>query len=145
MLSRTPTQPNAIAVHEAGYLIAARVLGVELRRTRTDRALRRYTNDILDEARTDPERAAIVMLAGGAALRRFDPNVTGANDELEARQSIFKELLSRYGFRSGLTPAFKRDYIAVRHDELAAAAQRLVTEHWPLIEAEAANLAKTKV
>jgi hypothetical protein len=140
MLTRASTLHDAIAIHEAGYAVAARVLDAALRPTRLDRGLRRYANDVLDEARTDPEWAAIVMLAGGAALRRFDPNVSGANDEVEARTSILREMLSRYGVPSSLTPSFKRSYIAQRHDELAAQAKTLVAEHWPLIEAEAERL-----
>lgn len=66
---------EAIAYHEAGYLVAASVAQVQIRTPRcTVGGLRRSASHVLDlDAITDPDdiyAAALVMLAGAAALRR---------------------------------------------------------------------------
>src|SRR5262245_55054505 len=89
--------------------------------------LRRCCRDVVDLRRvegTERDKAALVMLAGGAALRRYDPNLSGDRDDPEALDQIFDALRARFG--SPLAPAHVRSHVKLRHDELAAEAQRLV-------------------
>jgi hypothetical protein len=130
---------ESIAAHEAGYAVAARILGIPLRPTRLDRGLRRYGNDVMcigETEITDPnvyERCALVMLAGQAALQRHTPTAMGDNDLIEARNLIFECLRMRYGVPP---KELIRGYTDQRCSELATEANRLVLEHWREIEAE---------
>jgi hypothetical protein len=90
MLSRTPTLESAIALHEAAYIVAARVLGVELRPTTLDRGIRRHAGGVIDTDVDDGspevlERQALVMLCGEAALQVYAPTARLAViDDIEA-------------------------------------------------------------
>jgi hypothetical protein len=142
MLTRPKTLRDAICFHEAGYLVAARVLGIPLHPTQLDCGLRRYDGDVINLAALGPiddlDKAAVVFLAGRIALRRYDPDNTGDNDEIQARDLIFGALRLRFG--KALTPDHVRSHMMLRMTELTAQAERLVAEHWPAIEVEAARL-----
>jgi hypothetical protein len=145
MFARTKQQRNlleAIAYHEAGYLVAASVAQVPIRKPRNIvGGLRRCASHILDlDAITEPEdiyAAALVMLAGAAALRRYDASANGS-DEVEASVLLFNGFFARFG--GGLTPADVRSRMRLRCAELAAQAESLVAERWCEIQGEAARL-----
>ena len=145
MLACTKQQRSlleAIAYHEAGYLIAASVAQVPVRKPRCNLGgLRRCASHVLDlGAITEPEdiyAAALVMLAGAAALRRYDASASGS-DEVEASVLLFNGLFARFG--GGLTPTAVRSYMRLRCAELAAQAEGLVAERWCEIQGEAARL-----
>ena len=96
---------------------------------------------VLDlDAITEPEdiyAAALVMLAGAAALRHYDASASGS-DEVEASVLLFNGLFARFG--GGLTPADVRSRMRLRCAELAAQADALVVERWCEIQGEAAQL-----
>ena len=134
--------PEAIAYHEAGYLVAASVAQVPVPKPRCNvRGLRRSASHVLDlEAITEPDdiyAAALVMLAGAAALRRYDASTSGS-DEVEASALVFNGLFAR--FSGELTPAAVRTQMRLRCGELAALAEALVAERWCEIQDEAARL-----
>jgi hypothetical protein len=133
--------PGAIAYHEAGYLVAASVAQVPVRKPRCNvGGLRRCASDILDlDAITDPEdmaAAALVMLAGAAALRRYDASASGS-DEVEASVMLLNGLFDRLG--GALTPADVRSHMRFCAG-LAAQADALVAERWCEIQGEATRL-----
>ena len=76
MLS-TNTYEYAVRVHEAAYKVAARKLGIRLRKTRTDLGLRRYANDVFDVAAAVEQRgaeaAATILLIARAAVGALAP------------------------------------------------------------------------
>ena len=132
---------EAIAYHEAGYLVAASVAQVPVRKPRCNvGGLRRCACHVLDlDAITEPEdiyAAALVMLAGAAALRRYDASASGS-DEVEASVLLFNGLFACFG---GLTPADVRSRMRLRCAELAAQAEVLVAKRWCEIQGEAARL-----
>ena len=125
--------------HEAGYIVAARALGVKITPSSCERPLRCFEGHLRwpVAAESDAELLAIVALSGHAALHRCGGD--GDRDDLLARDLIFQyELALRYG--SSRTPAHCRQHMTNRMKELTAKADQLVAAHWPAIEAEAAQL-----
>ena len=119
---------DARSLHEAGYTVAARVLGIEIRPSR--RTLRCFEGDLLPGdtyGESDLEPLAIVALSGHIALDRHGGD--GDRDTLLAGDLIFAELFLRYG--PSLTPAHTRQYVATRFAELSDKAEQLVAENWP--------------
>jgi hypothetical protein len=145
MLARTKYERNlleAIAYHEAGYLVAASVARVPVRKPRRNvGGLRRCASHVLDlDAITGPEdiyTAALVMLAGAAALRRYNASASGS-DEVEASILLFNGFFARFG--DGLTPAVVRSHMRLRCAVLSAHAEALVAERWCEIQGEAERL-----
>jgi hypothetical protein len=145
MLARTKQKRNlreAIAYHEAAYLVAARVAQVPVRNPRCNVGdLRRCASHVLDlDTISEPEdiyAAALVMLAGAAALRRYCASASGS-DEVEASVLLFNGFFARFG--GGLAPAAVRSHMRLRCAELAAQAEALVAARWCEIQGEAARL-----
>jgi hypothetical protein len=101
MLS-TNTYEYAVRVHEAAYKVAARKLGIRLRKTRTDLGLRRYANDVFDVAAAVEQRgaeaAATILLIARAAVGALAPAHQGdCYDQIEAGNVLCLDLFWRGG------------------------------------------------
>ena len=133
MLQRTPSKPDPLRLHEAGYRVAARELGIEIRGAR--RPLRCFVGDLQWPPR-DLEVLATIALCGRAALARH--GLDGLDrDWLLAGDLILAELAQRFGQSAG--KAFVREYCKTRLDEIAERAEMIVADHWSEITAEAAR------
>jgi hypothetical protein len=96
MLERSPINP--IAYHEAGYIVAAKSVGLQLQKYRRD-TLRCAFADVVVQDDDDGsedfcERAALIMLIGGAALNRFAPTAS-SNDDVQARELLYHRMWRR--------------------------------------------------
>ena len=143
MLS-TNTFAYAVRVHEAGYKVAARKFGIRLRKTRTDRGLRRYANDVFDicaafEKPGGAEAAASIMLIGGAAVEALAPDHrSDCNDAIEAGDVLYTDLFWRGGTLH--EPSVHREF-HLTVARLQAEAQTFVRENQAEIVATADQLA----
>ncbi len=132
-----------IAIHDAAFTVIGRALDVAIRPPAERRGLRLFEGNIFlgwkDRNSAEIfERMAVIVLAGHAALTRCQEGAHGTRDELLGQDLVFAGLLTRYG--PALMPSFVRSYVRNRMTELTAEAARLVTQHWPEIEAETAGL-----
>jgi hypothetical protein len=131
-----------VAYHTAAVTVIARAIDIAVRAPARRSELRLHEGDIFpddsDRSAERLERRAVVALAGHIALNRYQSGAHGDRDGLLARDLVFSGLVARYG--PGLLPGFVRGYVRNRMAELTAEAEQMVSDHWPAIEAEAANL-----
>jgi hypothetical protein len=143
MLTRTPSIDDAICLHEAAYIVAARVLDVALRPTHLDRGIRRYAGDVicldLDDGSPEfLEHSALVMLCGNAALGLYAPTAPGTNIDTVEAGVLLSDAERRHC--SPMTPSNLRHY-HIQAAQLRKDAKALVLEHGADIIATAADLA----
>jgi hypothetical protein len=131
-----------VAYHDAAFAVIGRALNVAIRPPAQRCGLRLFKGDVFTawegpNSAEDLEQMAVVAMAGHIALDRYQDGAQGDRDKLLAGDLIYTGLLVRYG--PALLPGFVRSYVRNRMTELTAEAGRLVAEHWPAIEAEAAS------
>jgi hypothetical protein len=134
MLTRTPTHRNALAIHQAAFVVTARVLGVPL--SAHPRAiLRRTAADVVDlaavtEAGSDAlEAAAQVLYAGALALQKAGCDGGGNRDALEAGDLLFTAramLVGGYDALASMSVTYRRAAARIRQAEINAQAGALV-------------------
>ena len=130
-----------IAFHDAAFAVIGRALNVAIRPPARRCGLRLFEGDVFaaqDRSAETLEQMAVVAFAGRIALNGCQQGTQGDRDELMGKDLVFHGALARYGY--DMRPEFVRGYIRSRAAELTAEAEFLVAEHWPAIEAEAAQL-----
>jgi hypothetical protein len=95
----SPIRNDPLAYHEAGYRVAAKHVGIPLMpfKGRQD-TLRCYFYDVVadDGSTAFCERAALIMLIGGAALAHFAP-AESAHDDVQARELLYHRMWRQAG------------------------------------------------
>jgi hypothetical protein len=133
----------AVALHEAAYRVAGRVLELTLRPPRLDGGVRRHACDVLaldpnTSSPEDDEHAALCMLVAAAALDKFEPNETG-RDHCEAIDLVVRSVQKRSGILDlKYVPSLMREW-QLRLATLQAEAIAFVDEH----QAEIARVVET--
>jgi hypothetical protein len=135
---------NNYHLHNASYIVASRVLGIEVSPpiAGRERFMRRCACDVVDlpEIYKDPnlmEKAALLMLTAGAALTLFRVDPSNARDDIEATELIFAATVRKWGPIK--VPSVLRTARA-RVIELRTEAAQLAAERRDEIEAMAAQL-----
>jgi hypothetical protein len=157
MLQRSPKQLSAVAIHEAAFIVAARVLNVPMRPPPARLvSVRRYGCDVCDLGARDVydldavaadadtlDKAAVVMMSGLAALNRIGADtdicrdLCGAQDLAGAAQA---KRLGGYEVLATFSWHYREQSSAVQEREFSAPAKELVEKNWAEIEAEAERL-----
>jgi hypothetical protein len=146
MLSRSPTQPNANALHEASYIEQARAIGVTLRPPRLD-LIRRMFGGVVDLSTDDGSaefcaNAARIMCAGDAILALMAPDARGnTRDLMEASDALYLSFRRRKAGNLH-NPSIYNEFHATK-TEMQFQAATFVREHQAEILKTAADLAAT--
>lgn len=131
---------NPIAIHEAGYRLGARHVGLPLRPSKWRTSLRCVADDVVadDGSTAFCEQVALIMLIGGAALAYFAP-AASSRDDTQARELLYlrmwrqqngpfpRSMWNEFHILIAKLQAEARAFVAANEFEIARTAAHLVS------------------